>query len=66
MSILKYFAKKDSGDNFRLPDVTASVSITLSPKDIRSANEAGDIHFKPVWIQYPSHANLSRDQSNSV
>ena len=65
MSILKYFAKKkDSGDNFRLPDVIVSVSTTLSPKDIRSANESVKPLVKQLKVNKPARKVSKREKYN--
>ena len=65
MSILKYFAKKkDTGDNFRLPDVTISVSTSLSPKDIRSANESVKPLVKQLEVNKPARKVSKREKYN--
>lgn len=65
MSILKYFAKKkDSCNNFRLPDVIVSVSTTLSPKDIRSANESVKPLVKQLEVNKPARKVSKREKYN--
>ena len=64
MSILKYFAKKDSSDNFRLPDVTVSFSTTLSPKDIQSANECVKPLVKQLEVNKTAPNVSKREKHN--
>ena len=64
MSILKYFARKDSSDTFRLPDVTVSASTTLSSKDIRSANESVKPLVKQLEDKKPARKVSTREKYN--
>ena len=62
--ILKYFARKDSSDTFRLPDVTVSASTTLSSKDIRSANESVKPLVKQLEDNKPARKVSTREKYN--